>query len=294
VADLRNGDFLSGKQLRKTGEDARNIEISGMLAILPISFADVKTGFLTKLFDGNRAVLALEGSRHFRPPSALGEMRYEGCQIAVFKDHLAGPDSLIQRNSNLAVRKEDMEAHSVTVFEEKMEEDVWTLFVVVPLPNVLMICTNGDYTRQVLARMKVHSGDRALPATLPEWQYVNSHATFWAIRHFDKSQADHDPTSPLGRHYDPRDPAGKQAIGVVFNFDPGVSGRATVTILSKDRGLFEKPRSEEQNPEMKPLQIRYREIAPGVVERSYLVAGAESRGYFLFVLMGMLGHAIYL
>jgi hypothetical protein len=41
-------------------------------------------GLLGKHLDGKKVLLALEGSRHFRPPAGLGELPFEGSGVAIF------------------------------------------------------------------------------------------------------------------------------------------------------------------------------------------------------------------
>jgi hypothetical protein len=64
---------------------------------LPMTLFNFKNGGLSQALKGKAVAFALEGSRHFRPPAALGEMRYEGCEIAVLdKDDAFNGDSFMQ------------------------------------------------------------------------------------------------------------------------------------------------------------------------------------------------------
>jgi len=49
-----------------------------------------------------------------------------------------------------------------------------------------------------------------------------------------------------------------------------------------------------RSPESNGLDIRYRELAPGIVEGSYSLEQSQAVQFFLFVLEGTLGHAVYL
>ena len=48
------------------------------------------------------------------------------------------------------------------------------------------------------------------------------------------------------------------------------------------------------DPEAKDLAIRSREVVPGIVEGSYSLTQLRAVDLFVFVLMGRLGHPIYL
>lgn len=47
-------------------------------------------------------------------------------------------------------------------------------------------------------------------------------------------------------------------------------------------------------PGVEALNPQYREIEPGVFEGRYNLAGDESVSIFAFVLLALLGHAVYL
>jgi len=84
-----------------------------------------------------------------------------------------------------------------SVFEQKLENDLWTIYVSFPQNNVVLVATNRSFLQEVLVRMRGKEGQRALPDSLPEWKYVNRNSQFWGIRHFDRTQAKMDPSSPF-------------------------------------------------------------------------------------------------
>ncbi len=43
------------------------------------------------------------------------------------------------------------------------------------------------YLQEILMRLRNQPNDRALPAENPEWKLVDTNATIWAVRHFDKA-----------------------------------------------------------------------------------------------------------
>jgi hypothetical protein len=253
---------------------------------------------LAKRLDGKRISLALEGSRHFRAPANLGEMPYEGRAIVVFSDTLDHEiSSFAKQARNVALKVEQIEGEEVSVFQEKLESDTWTTFVAFPDEHVILVATDRSYLREVLARLHRNNGQRALPNELPEWKYVNTSARFWGLRHYDRSQTQADPSSPFGGRKSANFPD-EQAIGLTFVFDPRDGKSATITYLSGDTSIGTKPSSTPlgmgRAPEANALGIRYRERAPGIVEGSYSLEHLEATGFFLFVLEGMLGHAIYI
>jgi hypothetical protein len=54
--------------------------------------------------------------------------------------------------------------------------------------------------------------------TSAEWNFPDTHASFWGLRHYDKSQAGLDPTSPFA---DPNvlSMSDRQAVGIAMAFD---------------------------------------------------------------------------
>ena len=299
---VANGPFLIPPPETEVDEDRTRLlskeEINEKFEALPILLVGLPNGLLERL-NSRKAAFAMEGSRHFRLPAELGEMPYEGCDIVVFAGDIASlGDAFMKDSKSVGTKFEEVEGERVAVFQEKLEEDVWTALVVFPTPSVLVVATNRDYLRDVLARIGGKSGPRALPEKLPEWKYVNTRARCWALRHYDKSQADLDPSSPIGVENFANFPNDK-AIGLVFNFDPVPGRGTTITYLSgvKDvlgivqEGLFP---AESDPDSIKDLRIRYREVAPGIVQGSFDLVHSEPVWYFTFVLMAILGHGVYL
>ena len=242
--------------------------------------------------------LAVEGSRHFRPPASLGGMRYEGCGIAVFSSASAlDRDAFLKNAAGSAVRFEEVAGVRIAVFEEPLENDVWTTFVAFPRRNVVLVATNIDYLRVVLARVGGASGPRALPETLPEWKYVNTRAPVWGVRHYQKREPDLDPTSPFSERASANHPD-NLAVGLAFWFEPSVRKMATVTYLSGSREGSQILQeflgaADAKTASPREFQIRLRQPAPGVVEGVVGLAQEETFGRFLFGLVAMLGHAVY-
>jgi hypothetical protein len=279
------------------GGESDDYEVERTFKSIALGLFGFKDGLLAKHFTGAKILLGMEGSRHFRPPSGLGGAPYEGCAIAVFEDDITNRASaFVKDSSTVALRTEQIEGQQVTVFQEKLEEDVWTTFVAFPKPNIALAASSKEYLHEVLARLKGKRGERALPDTLTEWKHVNAQAEFWAVRHYDKRAGAMDPTSPFGGKKTANVPD-DQAIGLTFSFDPSKSKTATVTYLSADEHILQNVQKNlfpiETEPAAKELNVRHRLAEPGVVVGSYDLGSAEAADLFAFVLEALLGHAIY-
>jgi hypothetical protein len=122
----------NGTQVSETSEH----EVQDTFRELPLALFGVKKGLLDKYLKDEQIIEAIEGSRDFRPPSGLGEARFQGCAIAFFAgDISARANSFLKDSSQAILRTEQLEGHEVAVFEEKLEEDTWTTYVAFPRPN---------------------------------------------------------------------------------------------------------------------------------------------------------------
>jgi hypothetical protein len=277
-------------------------DLPGTFELLPLTLFGLKDGLLQNYLVGQRVEFAIEGSRHFRNPGGLGEMPYEGCQIAVLAEATVNRrDFFLQQFSNAVVRVDSIAGQTIPVFEEKLEDDIWTTFVAFPKPNLVLGCTNRDYLREVLERIGGKVGKRALSDTLAEWKFVDSKAPFWGLRHYDQSQAGLDPTSPFGD----RTVLGvgdRQASGIAFRFDPSTPNVVTISYFSGTRDIF--GFLQKQSPlSMKivgavdstaNLPVSYRLAAPGVAEIKYEFGAALPIDLFMLVVLAAFGHAVYI
>lgn len=301
VADMRNGSFLTAKRLkRKENDEDKDVvlpinAVAALFELQPLSFLGLKKP-LARLIETHRVALAVEGSRHFRDPKQLGLMPFEGCQVVIFKSALGEAGTRFMRSAaELGLRIEKIGGIGVAVFQEQWEADDWTFYVAFPNANTVLIATNREYMQQVLSRMRTSPADRALPRTLPEWKYVDAHAPFWGMRHYDRSQAELDPSSPFGGKKS-ANMSDEAAIGLTFYYDPAKGRTPTVIYISADKTAADKfktyiPSDEEA---AKDMQAKFRDLEPGIVESSYQLSKSYSVEYFFFVLGGLLGHAVYL
>ena len=200
---VANGPFafpiLDGPTDHSPRLELSSTELELGMRDLPLWLFSMKNGDLREKLKGKLVALALEGSRHFRPPETLGEMRYEGCDIVVL-GHAAtfDRDSFLKNAANSAVRFQEILGTKIAVFQERQEDDIWTTFVAFPTSNIVLVATDESYLRVVLARIGGGaSGPRALPGTLPEWKYVNTLAPVWGLRHYQRKEVGLDPTSPF-------------------------------------------------------------------------------------------------
>jgi hypothetical protein len=204
---------------------------------------------------------------------------------------------MAQQTAKEALKVEQIRGEQVSVFQEKVEEDTWTTFVAFPENNVILVSTDRQYLTQVLLRLHSNSGERALGPGLPEWKQINTQDRFWGLRHFDRSQSKMDPTSPFGGRKSANFPD-EAAIGLTFKFDPRKGRSAAITYFSGDSGLIgEKSHAAlgmRDASEAKALNPKFRTLSPGVSEGTYALTQTEPVGYFLFILGGLLGHAVFL
>jgi hypothetical protein len=284
-----------------SGEDKNhaitNDELAKQFEGLTLSLLSLRSSLLEKHLEGKEVSFALEASRHFRPPAGLGEMPFEGCTLAVFKDSLGDRrDAFMKDAARVAVRMEEIEGQKVAVLEEPSEQDIWTLFITFPQDGLVLVATNKQFLQEMLGRMRGAEGKRALPDTLPEWKYVNKQAQFWGLRHFDRTQADDDPTSPFVGGNSANVPD-DEAIGLTYQSNPTNERKATLTYLSGSRAEIRKieerrfPASSE--PEARAgLHIQHRDLEPGVIQSTYDLGYSEPLFWFFFVFMVDIGHAV--
>ncbi len=96
---------------------------------LPLSLFQLNNGGLRESLKGNKVVLAIEGSRHFRLPPVGGAMRYEGCAILVMeRGTQVDGDAFMKNTASSARRFEKIAGLSVAAFEELTGNGAWTTF----------------------------------------------------------------------------------------------------------------------------------------------------------------------
>lgn len=269
--------------------------VDAYLCNLPLGIIQtIKDATFYKPLVGRTVLFGVEGSRKFRPPSNLGQMLYEGCDIVVLEQGLgAARDTLLSQMASQAKKVETIAGQKVMLFEEEREADIWTVFVCLPRPNVLLCATNRDFLTQVLNRMHQRGKARALPENLPEWKQVNTRARFWAVRHYDKADASEDPSSPLSGELNAANWPDTKALGIVFDFDPRRSNPAIVRYLSENKDAL-KLFNDEHKAMEQGFNPVIRKKADGVVEMVLPLHDEKGVSMSLLVLLALFGHAVYL
>jgi hypothetical protein len=289
--EVLSDDFPSQERLTATELELRS-------RMFPLTLLNFKNGGFGEFIKGKTVSLAIEGSRRFRPPHALGMMRYEGCLIMVFIPSVSLDGVAFMRAAaNSAVRFEERNGTRFAVFEEESENDTWTTFVGFPSSNVAVVATNLDYLVALLERMREAPGTRALPQDLSEWKHVATNAPAWGMRHYQKQGAELDPSSPLLGQKSANVPDAN-AVGITFSFAPAAERTATVDYFSTNpdvRRILSGYLSMEDAATAAPreFQMRLRQPAAGVLEASIDLSATEAVQRLLFGLMAMLGHAVY-
>jgi hypothetical protein len=269
----------------ETIDELTFLETARLVPMWPL--ADVQDGLLWKEFQEQNVVVAVQGGRRFRP---LGMLLYEGCHIVQFDE--AAHDA-VERAFRAGLERADetirLAGTRVAVFEHKIENDVWSLFVAHPEAGILLAATDRAYLEAVLRRRERKADVRALPDDLPEWEHVDLEAPVWAVRHYRAENAEKDPSSPrAGRATqlvsDPK------AVGFVFWYDAG-GKTARARYLSESPNALQLATRGWRQP-TEHLEPEIAEAAPGVIEISVPVREQETRHSFLYVLLWYLGHGI--
>jgi hypothetical protein len=254
----------------------------------------VHEGLLAKQLQGKKVLIAVEASRRFTPPKGLGMMPFEGCQILKFDDTAHDVlQTAIETCLEKAPKTVQLGDTKAAVFAEKWESDEWSLLVAQPQRGVLLCATNQKFLEQMLERMKRQNLDRAFPDSLPEWQHLNLDASVWGMRHYRKDFADTDPSSPLRAHAAANFPD-PLAVGFVFWLDAKAEKAAKARYLTSAKDATKIVMQGWQHPS-EDLTPTIKEIKPGVIEITVPISEDKGNGHmFLFVLLGYLGHAVYL
>ena len=265
------------------------IEVAnGKIEFGDVGYADVVNQSLKTA----RLIAMVDGSRRFVAPSGLGEMPSEGAMILYFEKPLGTSGArMMAELEKTAEKVENMGGVKVILFRDRLEDDIHSSYVAIPQPDTLVIATNRGYLEELLGRRETRAGARAMPQDLPEWQWIDTTAPFWALRHYQRDNVDKDPTSPFR----------KNASWSVFDVDAvGVTAHASadgatmvVHYLSKGPKAEQAARRIFSHPG-DGLIPTFRRASGGAIEVRYVAKDEEDLAMFWFYLMAALGHAIYL
>jgi hypothetical protein len=241
-----------------------------------------------------RAITIVEGRRNCQPPGGEGESVCEGAGLFLFPEPLPDGDALIRALERAGGKNELFEGVHVVSFHETgepLDAGVFDFFITIPRPDVLVIATNREYLRQVLRRTATREGERALPSSLPEWQWVDTGADYWALRHFRHEHAATDPTSPFMNDGAEGRPWDSDAIGFTASAD--VACKKVVFYY-----LSASPRAEELSVRAwwrgaSGIKPDVRPIAKNVIRIPFDKLSADQLESISSALLYMLGKEIY-
>ena len=220
-------------------------------------------------------------------------MHYEGCQITVFDANGESAWSAISGTARArGLRTTVIAGREVLVVSDGVSGG-WTLYLARARPNVLICGTDRAYVAEVLRRIAGKGGDyRQFSRDLPEWREVDTDAPVWAIRHFDKSRAKSDFSSPLAPFPEGDDRADKSAVGVVFSYRWSDDARvATIHYLSNASDVVSLCRRRWANPSWEPGS-RVRRTGSRVAEAQTRITGDRDGLHFVIQAMWILGHGV--
>ncbi len=262
----------------------------------PLELVYSRSPDLITPLQGMTVAFAMQGSRRFRDPLPGFEvMDFEGCSIVVLENDLK--DTVIPALARQATSTETLAGTKVLVFHEKDRAAEWDDFVAAPRPNVLLVANNRSYLQEVLERIGQQKQPRALPVQQPEWRFLNPDARFWGLRHYDRTQAKGDPTSPFnpadGENPIPLsknnafDSGDQKAIGLLYALDPANPHKAVITYFSGDEARIRDAASVGTYAAEPQQGVRFRvkiqNPMPGVLEQVFTLDRTDVLGYFIMI-----------
>jgi hypothetical protein len=118
---------------------------------------------------------------------------------------------------------------------------------------------------------------------------------FWGIRHFDRSQAKLDPSSPFSadRTFGPGD---EKAIGRLFALDPSNQRTAVFTYFTADEDAVRdsaRRGTEVEEPQAGvKYEVKLRSPRPGVLQHVYTLDRSSTLDYFILNVEMALGRGM--
>ena len=189
-----------------------------------------------------------------------------------------------------ALKVDRFDGVEIVEFRDVLESDLWTSYIAMPAADLLVVATNRPYLEELLRRRKTRTGARALPENLPEWQWVDVAAPYWALRHY-RPDAPKDPTSPFSRP------------NVVGGFDDAAVG-VTAHVKSDGRTIVAHYVSPAAVAEQTAKRLWYRpgdgvspafrRVGANAIEARLVAKDEEDLAMFFFYLLATLGHATFL
>ncbi|WP_460185655.1 hypothetical protein [Thermopirellula anaerolimosa] len=143
------------------------------------------------------------------------------CDIVQFCDHRAVPlvEALTRGPSKwwieggMKIVEVSLNHNASMVFGKRSQDalapqEADRRWIAAPRPDVYVCTTSLDLMKLIIARMQQRGLTRALPASLPEWEYVDPDWPAWAVRHYRFAVKGSSASSML--KWDP------EAVGLVF------------------------------------------------------------------------------
>jgi hypothetical protein len=239
---------------------------------------------LFKALDGRTVRLAALAARRFfeeepsratagdNGPVPLGMVPYQGCAVYAFADPV--PNAILARPP-----EDSIMGRRVWTSKGSQNDlpDADTYFVSLIKPDLMMVCNNREFFREIVSRIGSPPQRRALPPDLPEWKQVDRSAPLWAVSHYRGNTVVLASISPEGEDF------GATGIAVEFGL---ASGAVKARMVSKTDPWKELVGHEEFNG-----AARSREVESGVWELS-VDGKPEAAGLAVFALMALLGFVV--
>lgn len=228
---------------------------------------------MPRLLVGENVLLAVEG---YRPRS--GKRPMEQCAVVVFERESV-QDKLLNPLAGPLFTTWNIDGHGFMALVDRSDDGTPQLIVAQPRPNVMIISDSPDYLRLVLARALGEQGERALPDTLPEWSYVDTHATFWALGHDSYSDSEPESSASSGDESDAdRKDIWRTLIGGTLSFNPASRTGKLILVFTDPHAFqyLERLHSVESVQDPDEENTTSREIDPGVVQGTTFLANRST------------------
>jgi hypothetical protein len=205
-------------------------------------------------------------------PAPLGVIPYQGCAVYAFADPV--PDQVITRPP-----EDSIMGYRVWTSKGSQNDqpDANTYFVSLLKPDLMMVCNNREFFREMISSVDSSPHRRALPAGLPEWKQVDRTAPLWAVCHYSESSA------ALARSSLGEEDPGVTGITVEFGLTSGAVRARMVSRTNPWKDLVD-------NAEFHGA-AKSREVDRGVWELS-VEGKPEAGGMAVLWLIGLLGFVV--
>ena len=238
-----------------------------------------------------RIRFTVEGARNFRPPRELGLCPYDGVHLLIIdeRDSTAFDQYMrqVEASDGDTIRVANVRVKRLSY---RSRGDDWSVFVGRPSKNVLAIATAEDILTEAFARLRNGGTSRAFPDTLREWSGIDSTAALWAMRHYRSDGNPRDPTTPITMQGRAANLPDSQAIGFSAYFTTEMPQRFVAHYYTAN------PLGAGIATELWAHSDTGARVDAASNGASRITAERGARyGWtpVLFMLLGLLGHAVY-